>query len=138
MIAGPSALRHSARWVDLGREGYLETLALQRELLRRRQEGEIPDTFLVVEHPPCLTIGQGGAADNVLVGEAALGTLGVSVHRCDRGGDVTYHGPGQLVCYPIVDLAGYGCDVHAHVRRLEAMMIEAAAAFGVPTWRRTG
>lgn len=125
-------------WVDLGREGYLSTLRLQEELRALRQDGAIPDTFLVVEHPPCLTIGRGGSAANILAGEDVLARAGIAVYVADRGGDVTYHGPGQLVCYPIVDLTGYGRDLHAHARRLEGVMMEAAASFGVASWRTPG
>ena len=125
-------------WVDLDREEYVSTFRLQEELLGLRQEGEIPDTFLLVEHLPCVTIGRGGTTAHILADEHALVQAGIRVHISNRGGDVTYHGPGQLVCYPIVDLGGYGRDVHAHARRLEAVMMQTAASFGIASWRLPG
>jgi len=129
---------HAGLWVDLGRQDYVSTFRLQEELLGLRQQEEIPDTFLLVEHLPCVTIGRSGTSAHILAGEDALREAGITLHVSNRGGDVTYHGPGQLVCYPIVDLADYGRDVHAHARRLEAVMMRTAASFGVPSWRRSG
>ena len=103
-----------------------------------RQTGEIPDTFLLVEHPPCVTIGRGGTSAHILVGNDVLEREGIAVHMTDRGGDVTYHGPGQLVCYPIVALEDYDRDLHAHARRLETVMMKAVASFGVESWRQPG
>ena len=122
-------------WVDLGTEEYLAVRHLQRRLSDQRRLGITPDVVLVVEHPPCVTIGRAGRAEHVLVGEETLIAAGIDLHQTDRGGDVTYHGPGQLVCYPIVDLGGYARDVHAHVRRLEEVMIRTSAAFGVSAHR---
>jgi lipoate-protein ligase B len=85
-----------------------------------------------------VTIGRGGTATHILASEDTLNKAGITVHVSDRGGDVTYHGPGQLVCYPIVDLAGYDRDVHAHARRLEAVIMQSAASFGVASWRKPG
>lgn len=122
-------------WVDLGTEDYLAVFHLQHELSELRRAGRISDVVLAVEHPPCLTVGRGGREEHILAGEEALATAGIRVHYTDRGGDVTYHGPGQLVCYPIVDLRKYGKDVHAHVRRLEEVMIRTIAALDVPAYR---
>lgn len=125
-------------WVDLGVDGYLATFRLQEEVNELCQRGEVPATVMVVEHRPCLTLGRASSPAHVLADEETLARAGVEVHASDRGGDVTYHGPGQLVCYPILNLRDYGCDAHAHARRLEEIMIRTAAAFGVDAWRRAG
>lgn len=125
-------------WLDLGRLGYLPTYRLQQELVALRQQGDIPDTFLAVEHSPCVTLGRAGRPEHILADEASLAELGIEVHRSDRGGDVTYHGPGQLICYAILDLAERDRDVHAHARRLEEVMVRTAAAFGVRARRNAG
>ena len=122
-------------WLDLGKAGYEPTYRLQLELAERRRAGDIPDVAMVVEHEPCITLGRAARAEHVLVDPEVLESAGVGVHRVDRGGDVTYHGWGQLVCYAIVDLSAYGRDVHAHARRLEEVMIRTVAAFGVSAHR---
>jgi lipoate-protein ligase B len=91
---------------------------------------------LVGEHPACITVGRAGHRESILASEAKLQAAGIAVHPTDRGGDVTYHGPGQLVVYPIVALDGYGRDVHAHARRLEQVLIDTLASFGVEGERR--
>ena len=124
--------------MDLGRTEYAAAFRLQEELRQLREGGEIPDTFVALEHEPCVTIGRGGTSAHVLVDQDVLAAKGIAVHVSDRGGDVTYHGPGQLVCYAIVNLADYDRDLHAHVRRLEAVMMQTASAFGIVSWRRSG
>ncbi len=123
-------------WLDLGAEEYERAYEIQLRLHALRQAKDIPDTAVLVEHPACITIGRGSRQDHILVSREELLAAGIAVHNTDRGGDVTYHGPGQLVLYPIVDLDGYGRDVHAHARRLEQVLIEAAAQFGVQATRR--
>lgn len=121
------------RSLDVQRLGvveYDEALALQTELHAKRVEGEIEDTLLLLEHPHVYTIGRRGSAAEVLLDADALAKRGVRVVEADRGGQVTYHGPGQLVGYPIVDL-GPGADLVRYVRRLEDVMIGTAARFGV-------
>lgn len=135
---GSATHRRTSVWVDLGPEDYVSAARLQERLLRLRRDGEIPDTFIALEHRPCVTIGRGGTWEHVLATADVLERHGITVHESDRGGDVTYHGPGQLVCYAIVDLKDYGSDLHAHVRRLEAVMMDTAASFGVVGWRRVG
>jgi len=125
-------------WVDLGVDGYLATFCLQEEVNELCQRGDVPATVIVVEHRPCLTLGRASSLAHILADEETLVRAGVEVHVSDRGGDVTYHGPGQLVCYPILNLRDYGCDAHAHARRLEEIMIGTAAVFGVDAWRRAG
>jgi len=111
----------TAKW--LGRVGYDEAHALQKELLRKRLDKEIGDTLLLLEHDPVVTLGRGADAEHVLGGEAALRTKGVHLAETGRGGDVTYHGPGQLVAYPIVDLRPERCDVRRYVNDLARVMI---------------
>jgi lipoyl(octanoyl) transferase len=121
---------------ELGRISYAEALALQHELVAARRRGECGDTLLLLEHPPVVTLGRSAHGEHLLVAADALAARGVSVHEVARGGDVTYHGPGQLVGYPIVDLAARGArDVHAWLRTLEELIGEALLALGV-RWRR--
>lgn len=115
---------------DLGRMGYQDAYALQRELVSRRKAGEIPDQLLFVEHPPVITLGRNARESNILFSREALLAAGVEVHETDRGGDVTYHGPGQIVGYPIFDLREWKRDVGAYVRAVEQTIIEAIGEFG--------
>lgn len=108
-----------AIWLDLRTTGYEAAYDLQTRLHGLRQADEVLDTVLVVEHPACITVGRAGRRESILASEEELQAAGISVHTTNRGGDVTYHGPGQLVLYPIIALDGYGRDVHAHARRLE-------------------
>lgn len=121
---------------ELGRVPYAEGLALQAEVHAGRRRGERPDTLLLLEHPPVVTLGRSARAEHLLVPREALAARGVEVHEVARGGDVTWHAPGQLVGYPIVDLAARGArDVHAYLRALEATLGRALETLGVP-WRR--
>lgn len=119
---------------------YRAAWALQRDLLRRRQAGEIPDVLLLTEHPPVFTLGRLARREHLLFDAAGPGVLsaGAEVIETDRGGEVTFHGPGQLVAYPIVALSAWKKDVRAWLRLLEAAVIRAAAEFGVPAGRRPG
>lgn len=110
---------------------YEEALVAQRWLEGARQEGEIPDVLLLLEHPPVYTRGRRSSDEELPMQREWYEMQGIEVHETDRGGRVTYHGPGQLVAYPIVSLAPYGDDVHKYVRRLERVAIEALAAHGV-------
>ncbi len=115
----------------LGQVPYGEARELQKRLERARQEGEIPDALLLLEHPPVYTKGRRTDPGELPMGEDWYRMQGIEVVETDRGGRVTYHGPGQLVAYPIVSLAPYGDDVHLYVRNLERVMIEALAEHGV-------
>jgi lipoyl(octanoyl) transferase len=119
----------AVRW--LGTVPYATGLTLQADLVQRRTANEIPDQLLTLEHPHVLTLGRGGKGENVLVNRAALASRGVELFETGRGGDVTYHGPGQLVAYPILDLAPVRCDLHRYVRDLERVMLGVLADYGV-------
>lgn len=119
------------RAVWLGRADYAETLALQRELVRLVAEEAAPETVLLLEHPHVYTLGRRGRLDDVLAGPDELRELGVTVHETDRGGEVTYHGPGQLVGYPIVDLRPLGGPLK-FVCALQEAVVTALAHYGIP------
>ncbi len=123
---------------SLGRVPYAEAWALQRALAERRKRGEIGDRLLLVEHPHVLTLGRNGRGENILAAPERLRQLGVTVHEIDRGGDVTYHGPGQVVGYPIVDLREWKRDVVAYVRGIEQSVMAALARFGIDSFREPG
>ena len=110
---------------------YEEARELQRRLAAQRQKGEIGDVLLLIEHPPVYTRGRRSQPEELPMGAEWYEAQGIEVRDTDRGGLVTYHGPGQLVAYPIVDLRGYGDDVHEYVRGLERTMIAALAEAGV-------
>ena len=121
-----------------GRVPYAEALALQRELVAKRRTGEIPDTLLVLEHPHVITLGSSSDRTDVLASEGERARLGIELFPVGRGGGVTYHGPGQLVAYPIVDLKPDRKDLHAYLRDLESVLIAVAEGFGVAARRREG
>ena len=123
---------------DLGRMRYAEAFALQQDLVARRKADEIPDQLLFVEHPHVVTMGRSGHDENLLAEPGLLERAGIEFHRTDRGGDVTYHGPGQVVGYPIVDLRKWKRDVVAYVRGLEQALIDALGEFGIAAQRVQG
>jgi len=124
----------------LGVISYADGLELQKNLVEQRKAGEIPDQLLLLEHPPVITLGVKSRHDrsHIVAAPDLLAAAGVEVFETGRGGDVTYHGPGQLVGYPIIDLKPDRCDVHRYVRDLEEVMIRTAAAFGVQPGRLPG
>jgi lipoyl(octanoyl) transferase len=124
----------------LGLVSYGEALELQRRLVEQRRAGDIPDQLLLLQHPPVITLGvrTRNSRANVVATPEALAAAGVEVVETGRGGDVTYHGPGQLVGYPVISLKPDRCDVHRYVRDLEEVMIRTAAAFGVEAGRVAG
>ncbi len=123
--------------MDLGMVAYREAWALQQQLVVQRQEGAIGDTAVLLEHPPVYTLGRRASSSNVLLGEAELAAAGIDVVAVDRGGDVTYHGPGQLVVYPVIRLAGQR-HVVDFVRALEEVALVALARLDVQAERREG
>ncbi|MGZ6258892.1 MAG: lipoyl(octanoyl) transferase LipB [Candidatus Limnocylindrales bacterium] len=125
-----------AHW--LGRIAYREAWQRQHELVAARAAGEIPDQLLLLEHPAVLTLGRQADPAHVRLSEAELAVRGIELIRVERGGEVTYHGPGQLVGYPIVRLADRGILLRPFVRALEASLRDACAAFGVRADRREG
>ena len=124
----------------LGLVGYDEALELQRELVEARRANRVPDLLLLLEHAPVITLGVRSevARANVITTGERLAELGIEVHETGRGGDVTYHGPGQIVGYPILDLRPDRCDVHKYVRDLEEVMIRTCADFGISAGRIAG
>jgi lipoyl(octanoyl) transferase len=123
---------------DLGCIRYADAFALQQQFVERRKRGEIPDQLLIVEHPHVVTMGRTSHDENLLCTPELLDRAGIEFHHTDRGGDVTYHGPGQIVGYPVVDLREWKRDVMAYVRALEQVLIDALAEFGVAAGRETG
>lgn len=123
---------------SLGRVPYAEAWAMQRDLAERRKRGEIGDRLLLVEHPHVLTLGRNGRADHVLAAPERLRQLGVEFHEIDRGGDITYHGPGQVVGYPIIDLREWKRDVVAYVRGIEQGIMAALARFSIASHPEPG
>jgi lipoyl(octanoyl) transferase len=129
------------RTLHVRREGtvaYGDALALQEALVRQRRAGEIPDTLLLLEHPHVITLGSGSHAAHVLVSAEERAARGIELFETGRGGDVTYHGPGQLVGYPILDLKPDRCDLHRYLRDVEEVLIGTVADFGVAADRKDG
>ena len=124
--------------VRLGLVPYEEARATQKRLEAARQADDIPDVLLLLEHPPVYTKGRRSTPDELPMGEDWYRMQGIEVTGTDRGGRVTYHGPGQIVAYPIVSLKAYGDDVHVYVRNLERVMIAALADHGVEAGLREG
>ena len=120
---------------ELGRIDYGTALDLQRRLVAERKEGSIPDQLLLLEHPHVITLGRNGHLQNLLANDEVLRRAGISFYPTDRGGDITYHGPGQLVGYPIIDLREWKRDVGAYVRGVEQAIIDTLADFGITAGR---
>jgi lipoyl(octanoyl) transferase len=124
--------------VDVGLIAYAEAWELQKRLVTARKNGAIGDVLLLCEHPHVITLGRNGKREHLLASEQVLRQKGVEFHSSDRGGDITYHGPGQLVGYPILNLAAIRKDVVWYVRMLEEVMIRATAEFGITAERVAG
>jgi lipoyl(octanoyl) transferase len=124
----------------LGAVAYGDALRLQQQLVEERRAGRVPDLLLLLQHPPVITLGVkgDGGRSNILATDARLAELGIEVSETGRGGDVTYHGPGQIVGYPILDLKPDRCDVHRYVRDLEETMIRVCADYGLDAGRLKG
>lgn len=117
--------------LDLGLVDYTKALAIQREFVVRRRLGEIEDSCLVAEHPAVFTIGRTGKREHLLVSEAHLASHGIGIITVDRGGDITFHGPGQLVIYPIIDLSLKAKDLHLYLRDLEEVGLRLLANYAL-------
>ena len=122
----------------LGRVSYAEAWELQTSLSGQRKQGLIPDQLLLVEHPHVLTLGRNGHMENILLSAERLSELGIEFFESNRGGDITYHGPGQIVGYPIIDLREWKRDVVADVRGIEEVVIETLRRFGIEGKRDPG
>jgi lipoyl(octanoyl) transferase len=122
----------------LGTVAYADALEMQESLVNQRKSDAIPDTLLLLEHPPVITLGRAARRSNVIAGDDYRSAIGVELFETGRGGDVTFHGPGQLVGYPIINLAPDRCDVKKYVRDLEETMIRTASEFGVAAGRIAG
>lgn len=125
--------------VNLGTVPYEEALELQRALARERISGAIPeDLLLLLEHPPVVTLGRSTKAGNLISSVNLLASKGVELFEVERGGDVTFHGPGQLVGYPIIDLKRHKLDLHWYLRQVEEALIRTLAAYSIPAERNVG
>ncbi|MEA1964475.1 MAG: lipoyl(octanoyl) transferase LipB [Candidatus Aerophobetes bacterium] len=126
-------------WIlNLGLRDYSGVYNLQKKLVNKRMKGEIPDVLILNEHNPVFTIGRKGGKGNILVSEEELKKRGIKIYEIDRGGDVIYHGPGQLVGYPIIDLKSKGKDIHLYLRNLEEVIIRLLKDYGVRSKRIEG
>jgi lipoyl(octanoyl) transferase len=125
--------------VDLGTLAYGEALELQRALASARISGQVADdVLLLVEHPPVVTLGRGTKPGHLVASASQLQARGVELFEVERGGDVTFHGPGQLVGYPVIDLKNHRRDLHWYLRQVEEALIQAMATFGLPGVRNAG
>ncbi|CAN5815068.1 lipoyl(octanoyl) transferase LipB [soil metagenome] len=122
----------------LGTVGYAEALRIQEEWVRRRRAGDVPDTLLLLQHPHVITLGSGSHAEHILLSAPEREARGIELWESGRGGDVTYHGPGQLVGYPILDLKPDRRDLHGYLRDLEEVLIGVLAEYGLPADRKEG
>lgn len=114
---------------------YKESLTLQKRIVKEIQSGKTNDTLILLEHPNVFTIGRNGKASNLLAEEKQLKNIGAEVFNVDRGGDITYHGPGQLVCYPVLNLRNYKCDIKWYVLKLEDVIVKALKEFEITSCR---
>jgi lipoate-protein ligase B len=132
----PSSRDRETCWiVDLGLMPYAQACELQSRAVAARKRNSIPDVLLLCEHPHVITLGRNGKREHLKAGERILSQMNVEFHQSDRGGDITYHGPGQIVGYPILDLSHHRKDVRWYVEQLEEVMIRASAQFGVAATR---
>lgn len=133
-----NAIAPACVWQDLGVVDYQEAWDLQLEHVERLKSGEGEDRLFLLEHPHVVTFGRNGKDENLLASRDQLARLGVQYRETNRGGDVTYHGPGQLVCYPIMDLKRWKRDVGAYLRALEEVLIRTLADYGIKGRRDSG
>jgi lipoyl(octanoyl) transferase len=125
--------------LDLGLRDYAEALSFQRDLAAARLAGRVGhDVLVLVEHPPVITLGRSSKAAHLLASPEALAARGVALYEVERGGDVTFHGPGQLVGYPVIDLTGHKQDLHWYLRQMEEVLIQAVGTLGLQAERNPG
>ncbi|MCH7926444.1 MAG: lipoyl(octanoyl) transferase LipB [Candidatus Dadabacteria bacterium] len=117
--------------LNLGLTDYKKALNIQLDLLDKRKNNLIPDTLILLQHPPTITIGRGGDLKNLLVSQSYLKDKGIYFEQISRGGDITFHGPGQIVAYPIMDLNNLGRDIHKYLRSLEHLIIDMLKNYGI-------
>ena len=122
--------------VDIGMIGYQEALEWQEQFQQKRIKDQVPDILMIVEHPPTITIGPSGSQSHILRSADFLKEQGISISEISRGGDVTYHGPGQVVCYPILKLEDEEKDLHAYLHRLEEIMIQTLKSYDLVGGRK--
>ncbi len=134
----PTPTRRAVEVRRLGLVPYADGLALQQELVAARREGAVPDTLLLLEHPPTVTLGIRGKTSSLVIPEEGLVARGIAVHKVDRGGEATYHGHGQLVAYAIISLKGLGLTVRAFVHGLEETVIRTLRHYGIDGFRQPG
>lgn len=132
---GGTGMSHILAIENLGLVSYGDALALQHEMVNSRKAGGGVDTLLLLEHPPVVTLGRNASEEHILAAPEYLDQLGIEVHRVERGGDVTWHGPGQLVGYPIMNLREYRMDVGWYVRSLEDVLIKTLGSYGLDAHR---
>ena len=139
-MSQPAPVTSTRRLVmqELGTVPYADALALQQRMVEQRRAQEIEDTLLLLEHPHVITLGTSSHAENVLLDEAQRAEQGIELFETGRGGDVTYHGPGQIVGYPILDLKPDRCDLHRYVRDIEEVLIRTLADYDVRAQRIAG
>ena len=126
------------RVIDLGLKDYKETLQLQHQLVEQKHRENLPEILLLVEHNPVITLGRSSHPENILLDKAQLEQLKIQLHYIERGGDVTYHGPGQLVAYPIFDLNNYKQETHLFLRQLEEVIIKTVESYNLKAERIKG
>ncbi len=131
-------VKSKARIFDLGLSDYEKTRQLQLQMVDKVIAGEAPDTFIFTSHPPTITIGRGSDVSNVLVSDEVLKQRGVAKYEVERGGDVTFHGPGQIIIYPIINLENRGRDLHKFLRDLEQVVIAFLTNYGIQGERIAG
>ncbi|MBM4170127.1 MAG: lipoyl(octanoyl) transferase LipB [Ignavibacteria bacterium] len=124
--------------IDIGRTRYADAWELQRRVFAARTQGAIGDVLMFTEHDHVYTIGKGGDGNHLLASAEEIRSSEIDVVRIDRGGDITYHGPGQIVGYPIIDLTRHGSDIHLYLRKLEEVMIRALARYEITSGREEG
>jgi len=135
-LYGKIMTTHEPAWaLDMGRMGYQEAFELQKQCVAARGRDEIPDTFIMLEHNPVFTANREVTLGNIIASPEVLAEHGIEVCKTDRGGDVTYHGPGQITGYSIMDLKKQGRDLHCYIRNIEQVLIDTVADYGIASGR---